>query len=75
MDQPPAIVEPAPSSTYTIKGSRALSIDSIQQPLFFIIACGKGSVTISMETGHAEFKDCTPNQAARQFWKAVEGMK
>lgn len=41
-------------------------------PRSFVLHCGNGGkVTISMQTGDAEFDDCAPNDAAKVFWEAV----
>jgi len=51
----------------------AISIADMQ-PKNLVISCGKGRVSISLETGMVTFEDCTPDEAAKSFWDAVERM-
>lgn len=39
-----------------------------------MISCGGGNVSISLETGKVTFTNCTPDEAAKSFWDAVERM-
>lgn len=36
-----------------------------------LLPCGKGWVSISAETGAVQYYECKPDEAAREFWRAV----
>lgn len=36
------------------------------------ITCDKGSVRVDQKTGDVTFHNCSPNEAAHVFWKAIE---
>jgi len=42
------------------------------QPRSLIIACGSGQVVISLKDGNITLTDCSVDEGAKAFWKAVE---
>lgn len=54
--------------------TNGVGILAIQRPQSMIISCGKGSVSISVDDGSVKFTDCSPDDGAKAFWKAMRAM-
>ena len=57
------------SSRFIINAARAPIVTF--RPVSLTISCAKGRIVISLEDGSVTFVDCTPDQAAREFWIKV----
>ena len=49
-----------------------ISISPILRPSNITFQCGAGSVSINIETGAVTLTNCTIDEGAKAFWKAVE---
>lgn len=59
-----------PYNDYVVSGP-SYSIQDLR-PKNLVIACGKGHVSISLEDGKVTLTECTIDDGAKAFWKAVE---
>jgi hypothetical protein len=65
----------APGSGMFLPPGTVIGINEVQPPLHFIIPAGDGNfVDICLSTGKVTFNGCTPDEAAKAFWDAIERM-
>lgn len=62
---------PTVSGLYTIPSSRVMAAFTATKIL--TITCQRGTVSFDMGTGKTEYHDCTPDEGARNLFKAFEG--
>ena len=55
----------------SVPSEQVISIGDLQ-PKSLIIACGAGQVSISLRDGKVTLTNCTVDEGATAFWKAVE---
>jgi len=88
VDLPPAIIQPyhlpksvvGESKPYVPDTSKRLMFDNSSAPVLEVavptniyINAGNCPIVINSTTGKVDYK-CAPDQAARDFWKAVEAV-
>lgn len=65
--------QPAPTPVFTIPADQTLTLKSFE-PTALTMTCGEGQVVISLKTGKVTLNNCTLDDGAKAFWKAVEHM-